>query len=106
MPTDEIPSQEEVRDSFARDGFFVFRNVVSKEKLAGLRQGILDAFDRTAQSGSLFSGGGRISGHLNCSPGKAAKFAFDTLVDRGIIDIAKGILPRARGAVRVGCNLN
>jgi len=97
---------EQVRRSFARDGYFVFRNVVSKGELADLRLKILAEYDRTVHTGSLFSGGGRISGHLNCSPGGAARFAYDTLVEHGILEVAKEILPRARGAVRVGCNLN
>src|ERR1041384_1099425 len=102
----EKPNPEEVRRSFAESGYFVFRNVVSKEKLEEVRKKILDEYGRVAHAGKLFAGGGRISGHLNCSPGVAARFAYDTLVERGIIDIAKEIIPRARGGVRVGCNLN
>lgn len=97
---------EQVRRSFERDGYFVFRDVVPRTELDELKQKILDEYHRTARAGRLFSGGGRISGHLNCSPGGAARFAYDALVARGIIDVAKEILPRARGALRVGCNLN
>jgi hypothetical protein len=97
---------EEVRRSFLEQGYFVFRNVVSKEKLSEVRAKVLDEYDRVCRSGTLLSGGGRISGHLNCSPGEAVRFVYDTLCERGIIDIAKAIVPRAAGALRVGCNLN
>jgi hypothetical protein len=97
---------EEIRKSFRENGYFVFRDVVSKEKLSGVRTKILDEYERAIRSGALFSGGGRISGHLNCSPGETARFAYDALVEGGIIDIAKELVPRAAGPVRVGCNLN
>jgi len=109
-PSDPIalsrPDTEEVKSAFARDGYFVFRNVVSKGKLTEVRNKIVEEFERTTRSGNFFSGGGRISGHLNCSPGLEAKFAYDALEEHGIIDLAKAILPRAAGGLRVGCNLN
>jgi hypothetical protein len=106
MSIEPRPDLEQIRRSFAQHGYFVFRNVVSKEKLSDVRSKILDEYDRACRSGAFLSGGGRISGHLNCVPGEASRFAYDTLCQRGIIDIAKAIVPRAAGPVRVGCNLN
>jgi len=100
------PDLEEIRRSFAEHGYFVFRNVVSKEKLSDARSKILDAYERATRSGGLIEGGGRISGHLNCSPGESARFAYETLCEHGIIDAAKAVVPRAAGPMRVGCNLN
>jgi len=100
------PDLEEIRRSFDEHGYFVFRNVVSKEKLSEVRTKILGEYDRSARSNGFLSGGGRISGHLNCSPGESARFAYDTLSEHGIIDAAKAVLPRAAGGLRVGCNLN
>lgn len=100
------PDLEETRRFFDEHGYFVFRNVVSKERLSEARSKILAEYERASHVGGLYEGGGRISGHLNCSPGEAARFAYDSVRDHGIIDIAKAILPRAAGPVRVGCNLN
>lgn len=106
MSTEPRADLDEVQKSFAQNGYHVFRSVVSKDKLAVLRQQILDEYERATRSGELFAGGGRISGHLNCAPGEAARFAYDELTAAGIIDTAKAILPRAEGPLRVGCNLN
>ncbi len=97
---------ETLQKSFAEEGYFVLRNVVSQEKLSGLRTRILDEFEQTKHSGSLFSGGGLLSGHLNCFPGEESRFAYDTLQERGIIDLIKAIMPKAERAPNVGCNLN
>jgi hypothetical protein len=97
---------EQIRKSFAENGYYVFKNVVSKPKLDDIRAQVLGEYERLSRSNGFLAGGGRISGHLNCSPGEAARFAYDTLCEHGIIDAAKAILPRAAGPLRVGCNLN
>ena len=66
---------EKLKQMFAEDGYLIFRNVVSKEQLSALRARIAEEFDRSRQSGRLFSGGGLISGHLNCFPGEGSRFA-------------------------------
>jgi Phytanoyl-CoA dioxygenase (PhyH) len=103
-------SQEEIeklQQTFAEDGYLVFRDVVSKEKLSDLSARVLDEFERLKQSGVLFTGGGLMAGHLNSCPGEESRFAYDALKDRGILDVVRAIAPRAAaGALRVGCNLN
>lgn len=92
--------------TFADVGYVVFPNVVSKERLSHLRARIMEEFERSSGSGGLFSGGGLISGHLNCFPGEESRFAYRALEEHGIIDVIKSLFPRSLNAVRVGCNLN
>jgi ectoine hydroxylase-related dioxygenase (phytanoyl-CoA dioxygenase family) len=97
---------EELKQAFAHDGYFVVRNVVSPERLSRLRTRILDEFERAKQAGRLFSGGGLISGHLNCFPGEESRFAYDALEEHGIVDLIKAIFPKAVRLPNVGCNFN
>jgi ectoine hydroxylase-related dioxygenase (phytanoyl-CoA dioxygenase family) len=97
---------EKLKQAFAEDGYLIFRDVVSKEQLAALRARIAEEFDRSKQSGRLFSGGGLISGHLNCFPGEGSRFAYEALEKHGIIDLIKVIFPKAVRMPNVGCNFN
>ena len=97
---------EELKRSFAAAGYLVFKNVVSKDKLSGLRSRIIEEFERAKQSGRLFSGGGSISGHLNCFPGADSRFAYEALDAHGIIDLIRAISPKSMNKLNVGCNLN
>jgi hypothetical protein len=99
---------DQTREFFAENGYAIFRNVVSKEKLSALRARIFDEFERAQRSGTLFAGGGRVSGHLNCYPGEEARFAYDVLEERGILAFAKAMLRPSRSPepLHLGCNLN
>lgn len=97
---------KDLKQAFDRDGYFVIRNVVSRERLAELHRTLEQEFDAATKSGALFSGGGLTSGHLNCFPGQAARFVYDTLQDRGIIDLIKELDPRVVRMPNVGCNFN
>ena len=97
---------ESCQQAFARDGFFVLRNVVSPERLTQLHQALSREFAAALKSGALFSGGGLVSGHLNCFPGAGARFAYDTLQERGIIDVIKQLHPSVVRMPNVGCNFN
>lgn len=97
---------EDLKRTFAEYGYVVFRNVVSRPQLAEFRVQLLDALELSQRTGSLFNGGGGISGHLNCVPGETARFAYDALVERGIVDLVRELAPKAFGPVRVGCNVN
>jgi ectoine hydroxylase-related dioxygenase (phytanoyl-CoA dioxygenase family) len=97
---------EKLKQAFAEDGYVIFRDVVSKEQLSALRGRIAEEFDRARQSGRLFSGGGLISGHLNCFPGEGSRFAYEALEKHGIIDLIKVIFPKAVRLPNVGCNFN
>jgi ectoine hydroxylase-related dioxygenase (phytanoyl-CoA dioxygenase family) len=97
---------EQAKRAFAEEGYIVLPNIVPPEALARLASKISDEFERAKQSGRLFSGGGLISGHLNCSPGEAARFAYDALKEHGVIDLIKEIFPKAVRLPNVGCNFN
>jgi ectoine hydroxylase-related dioxygenase (phytanoyl-CoA dioxygenase family) len=97
---------DELTQAFAENGYLIFRNVVSRERLTHLRNQIIEEFERARRSGKLFAGGGTISGHLNCFPGEQSRFAYDALVQHGIIDLVKTIFPKATRLPNVGCNFN
>jgi hypothetical protein len=92
--------------TFERDGYLVFRNVVARDRLAGLHQRLLEAFERTKGANRLFAGGGLISGHLNCFPGRESRFAYDALEAHGIVDLIREVFPKATRLPNVGCNFN
>ncbi len=91
---------------YVERGYYVFKNVVPAGELAALHQRVTDAFRRAKQGGTIFSGGGQLSGHLNCFPGAGSRFAYDAIEQRGIVDLIRAQLPGLRGALRVGLNFN
>jgi len=105
---DKLADSEIVRahEEYARNGYFILRNIVSPERLADLHVALSQEFDRSSMSGTLFSGGGLVSGHLNCFPGAGARFAYDTLQQRGIIDLIGQLHPKVLRMPNVGCNFN
>jgi ectoine hydroxylase-related dioxygenase (phytanoyl-CoA dioxygenase family) len=97
---------EQAKQEFASKGYFVLRNMVSPQRLAELHTVLAQAFEAASESGELFSGGGLVSGHLNCFPGAGARFAYDTLQERGILDLIKQLHPSPLRMPNVGCNFN
>jgi hypothetical protein len=97
---------ETLKRSFAEDGYVVIRGVVSREKLSHLRDRLFEEFNRAQESGQLFSGGGMLSGHLNCFPGEESRFVYEALLERGIIDLVRAIEPTAERIPNIGCNFN
>ena len=95
-----------MRASFERDGYFVVRELIPRARLANLHQQLSVAFADMEREGALFSGGGRLSGHLNCFPGADSRFIYDILTSAGIIDLIKQIEPKATRLPNVGCNYN
>jgi len=92
--------------AFARDGYFVVRNVVARDGLAELHARISGEYARQKAEGTLFNGGGGLSGHLNCFPGEAARFAYEALKERGVVDLIREISPEPVREPYLGCNLN
>lgn len=95
-----------LKQEFATKGYFILRNVVSHEGLNELHRALEREFAAASQSGALFSGGGLVSGHLNCFPGAGARFAYDTLQERGIMDLMRSLHPSVTRMPNVGCNFN
>src|SRR5262249_46387382 len=46
------------------------------------------------------------SGHLNCYPGEAARFAYEALKAHGIVDVIRAISPKSNREPNMGCNFN
>ena len=100
VTTDRV---EECRRALDTDGYAVVRGVVSGEGLARFDDMLEAEFERF-RSSDAFHGGGMFSGHLNCIPGTAARFAWDEVNAAGIVDIVKGLNPD--WAVRPRATLN
>ena len=61
---------------------------------------------RQRSSGELFKGGGTVSGHLNCFPGARSRFVYETIEERGIVDVARAVDPAKADGPRVTLNYN
>jgi hypothetical protein len=92
--------------AFAREGYVTLPNVVSKSRLAALTDELRGEYARARANGELFSGGGTISGHLNCFPGAQSRFVYDELEQYGIFDLVRNLSPSATRMPNIGCNLN
>src|SRR5438270_10430041 len=91
--------------TYARQGYLVFKDVVPKAELSELKARIFDEFETAKRTGRLFEGGGQISGHLNCFPGADARFALEALEKRGVVDVIREIYGKPM-PLRVSCNFN
>jgi hypothetical protein len=91
--------------TYAAQGYLVFKEAVPKADLAALKSRIFEEFEASKQSGSLFNGGGQISGHLNCFPGADARFALSALEERGITEVIRQLYGKPM-PLRVSCNFN
>src|ERR1700733_1597964 len=104
-----ILSDQQIGDlssTFEREGYVALPSVVSKSRLAALTDELRGEFDRARTNGELFSGGGTISGHLNCFPGAQSRFVYDELDRYGVFDLVRRLSPSATRMPNIGCNLN
>src|SRR3981081_1762878 len=92
--------------AFAREGYVTLPNVVSKARLAALSDELRGEYARARANGELFSGGGTISGHLNCFPGAKSRLVYEELQQYGIFDLVRKLSPSAARMPNIGCNLN
>jgi hypothetical protein len=94
------------RKAFAEAGYLKFDAVIPRALLARLSQRIADEFEQQRRQGRLFSGGGTVSGHLNCFPGAESRFVYELLIQSGIAEIVRGLSTATVRAPNIGCNLN
>lgn len=92
--------------AFEEDGYAVLRDVIPRHQLAAVDAHLAESFERAKRSGALFSGGGNLAGHLNCSPGEVARSVYDRLVDRGVVELVRTLMPKSVRLPNVGCNFN
>jgi hypothetical protein len=97
---------EQARRFYAENGYAILRNVISKEKLTALHDAVVEAYGEAQRTGKLFKGGGGLTGHLNCLPGEVSRFAYDELVEKGVIDLLASMVPKPLGPMNVGLNYN
>ena len=91
---------------FGREGYVTLPNVVSKSRLALLTDELRAEYARAHANGELFSGGGTISGHLNCFPGAQSRFVYDELQQYGVFELVRKLSPSVTRMPNIGCNLN
>jgi hypothetical protein len=103
LSSEEIETYKKL---FKTNGYIVIKDVFDHDKLIHLQKRICEEFDLAKQDGTLFSGGGIMSGHINCFPGQESRFIYDTLEVLGIIDLIKAFDPNVQRLPNVGCNLN
>ncbi|HYQ28400.1 MAG TPA: phytanoyl-CoA dioxygenase family protein [Polyangiaceae bacterium] len=97
---------DSLRQAFAAEGYLRFDGVLPRTVLARLSQRIADELERQQREGRLFSGGGTVSGHLNCFPGAESRVVYDLLQQAGIGEIVRGLSTTALRLPNIGCNLN
>jgi hypothetical protein len=97
---------EELARVFAQEGYLRLPNIVDKVALLRHRDELLEEFDRARRAGELFSGGGMVSGHLNCFPGAQTRSVYRVLEDTGVIDLVRRLSPQVARLPNVGCNMN
>jgi hypothetical protein len=97
---------QDLHSAFAREGYVKLPNVVSKSRLATLTEELRGEYARARANGELFSGGGTISGHLNCFPGAQSRFVYDELEQYGVFDLVRNLSPAVTRMPNIGCNLN
>ena len=96
------PDGDRLRAELDTNGFTILRGVVDRDALDGLNRVLVDAY----RNGPKFEGGGSITGHLNCYPGHAARFVYDTIVERGIADAIVSMRPNRPNDIRATLNFN
>ena len=91
-----------VRSALDSQGYIVLPDVVSKDVLARFARHIVEMYERAPK----FKGGGMLTGHLNCFPGREARPAFDDVEAAGIVALAHELRPGRPNDVRVTLNFN
>lgn len=83
-------------------GYALIPGVVSRDRLDAFNAKLIEAYEQSPK----FRGGGTVSGHINCFPGEAARFAYDEVEQAGIGDVIRSFRPGLRNDVRATLNFN
>jgi hypothetical protein len=97
---------EHCRDRLDEDGYVVLPGLVSPERLAALGASLTAEYERVRSAGELFSGGGSLTGHLNCFPGEQSRFVWDDLVEGGVVKLVAELRPDLVVSPRATMNFN
>ena len=88
------------------DGYVVLPGLVSPERLAELATSLAAEYERAKAAGELFSGGGSLTGHLNCFPGEQSRFVWDDLANAGVVKLVAEMRPDLVDSPRATMNFN
>jgi ectoine hydroxylase-related dioxygenase (phytanoyl-CoA dioxygenase family) len=102
VPSWSVSELLAVQHTLDEDGYVVVRDVVSREPLTLLAKEVTEAYERSEK----FEGGGSITGHLNCFPGRRARFVYDEVKDHGIVDAVLAMRPDRSNSIRSTMNFN
>jgi hypothetical protein len=91
-----------LRKDIDEQGYAVLRGAVPRELLTEYVHTITDEYERSPK----FKGGGMVTGHLNCFPGRSARFAWDELVKSGVVDAVHTMRAGRPNQMRVTMNFN
>lgn len=91
---------------FAEEGYVLLPGVVDRQRLAELSASLVSAYRDASGQGLPFVGGGTISGHLNCFPGAASRFVYESLAAHGVFDLVRRLAGTPLRQPNIGCNFN
>lgn len=103
LSADEI---SEALSSLETDGYAVIREAIDPAALQDFADHLHAEYARAGDEGRLFDGGGSLTGHLNCFPGRASRFVYDAIAENGILDIVRAKTPDTIDKMRVTTNYN
>jgi ectoine hydroxylase-related dioxygenase (phytanoyl-CoA dioxygenase family) len=98
----QLDTLDGVPQALRDHGYAILRDVVSKDRLTQLADELTAAYTRADK----FRGGGSFTGHLNSFPGRRASFAYDELVEHGIVGTVHQIRSGRNNAIRATLNYN
>jgi ectoine hydroxylase-related dioxygenase (phytanoyl-CoA dioxygenase family) len=101
-----VADVQELKQSIEQDGYAIVRNVVAKDQLTDFAAMLAEQYNQAKASNELFQGGGSLSGHLNCFPGEQSRFVYDSVLEHGIVEVARAIDPVKAEIVRPTLNYN
>ncbi|HKY39980.1 MAG TPA: phytanoyl-CoA dioxygenase family protein [Polyangiaceae bacterium] len=96
----------EAQREFSEQGYVMLPGLISQPELRRVANQLAQEFDGWNARKDRFQGGGLMSGHLNCYPGRLASGVVKELREAGVFELTQSLLPTDPKAFRLGCNFN
>jgi hypothetical protein len=96
------PDVHALQQDIEQQGYAVIRDVVARQPLTEFARTVAEEFEKAPK----FKGGGMVTGHLNCFPGRSARFAWDELNAAGVVGAVCAIRAGRPNRMRVTMNFN
>lgn len=74
--------------------------------MSELAESLTSEYERLRTTGEMFTGGGSLTGHLNCFPGEQSRFIWDDLQAAGVQELVRSVRPDIAESVRATLNFN